>query len=169
MAGPPDPDLVQELRQVILTPKFWVSVGENAWVDAGGRPKGLKFRSHLALAGGLQPATLFVHGYYKTSLIPGAQAKLSLSLFYKNYRIYAIDENGPSRHYNAVGTGRPFHLQYVPHPHVHTVSDDALDGYAEPLEPTTMEEYWTRFLNETEIQGAPPLNLPPAQQELPLT
>lgn len=99
----PDPHLIEELRGVVLLNKSWVSGGEIAWVDAGGKPKGYKFREHLALAGGLQPATLFVEGYYKPSDIPGGRDKLSFCLFYKNKRILGIDDDGVSRHRNSVG------------------------------------------------------------------
>lgn len=163
---PPDPDLVDELRGVLLLPKRWISLGEIPWVDAGGRPKGYKFREHLALDGGLQPATLYMDGYYKESTIEGSNDKLSLCLFYKNKRILGIDDDGPSRHRNEVGVGRPYFQQTINHPHIHTISDDSFDGYAEPIQPGSQADFWALFLAQAAISGAPPFGLPPEQREL---
>jgi len=138
------------------------------WVDAGGRPKGFRFRERLALPDGSQPATLFVDAYFKPSGIPGCPDKLSLSLCYLNYRIFAIDENGPTGHINVVGVGRPYYGQRVGHPQVHTVSDDCIYGYAEPLEPMALERYWDYFTESASIIDAPPFQLPTMQLGFPV-
>ncbi len=142
MAGSktPDLELVQELKQIISTPKRWISTGEMPWVDAGGRPRGMKFREPLALGNGVQPATLFVQGYFKPTTLPGVDDKLSLSLFFKGHRIIGLDANGFSRHWNSVGIGRPHYQQLVGHPQLHTISDDAIYGYAEPIPEGTFSE-----------------------------
>lgn len=158
--GLPDATLVAEIRRMIALPKAWVAVGEMAWVDAGGRPRGFKFRERLALADGSQPASLFIDCYFKPSSIQGCADKLSLSLFFSHYRVLAIDENGPSGHINSVGLGRPYFGKRVGHPQLHTVSDDCIYGYAEPLEPMSFERYWDHFVSEAGITGAPPFQLP---------
>lgn len=164
----PDPALVAEIRRVIDTSKAWVATGEMVWVDAGGRPKGFRFRERLVLLNGTQPATLFVDAYYKTSGVQGCSDKLSLSLCYLHHRIFAVDENGPSRHMNVVGVGRQYYGQQVGHPQVHTVSDDCIYGYAEPLQPMSFEDYWSYFVNSASITGAPPFRLPTQQLGLPV-
>ncbi len=164
--APPDPDQVLQLKEMVQIPKGWISSGAIPWVDAGGRPKGWKFREHLALQGRIQPATLFLEGYFKPASVPGAADKLSLSLFYKNVRILGIDADGDSCHRNSVGIGRPLYQQIVGHPHLHTISDDALYGYAESIPENEPAGYWAQFLDLASINGAPQFNLPPAQQEL---
>lgn len=53
--APPDQDQVLQLTGMVQLPKGWISVGAIPWVDAGGRPKGWKFREHLALEGAFNP------------------------------------------------------------------------------------------------------------------
>lgn len=167
-SGAPEPSLVAEIRRVIATPKTWVAGGEMAWVDAGGRPKGHTFRERLSLPDGSQPATLFVDAYFKPSGIQGCPDKLSLSLCYLRHRVFAVDENGPSGHVNIVGVGRPYYGQRVGHPQVHTVSDDCICGYAEPLESMPFERYWDYFVDAAGITGAPPFQLPTLQLGFPV-
>jgi hypothetical protein len=162
-AEAPDPSVMAEVKEGILLPKAWVASGEIAWVDAGGRPNGYSFRQPLALANGFQPAGLFVRGFYATSTVPGRSDKLSLGLHVNHLRVFAIDEDGPGGHFNRVGTGRPHFLKRVGFPHLHTVSDDAFEGYAEPLERMKFEEYWQYFVERAEIIGAPEFTLPTIQ------
>ncbi|MBO9829418.1 hypothetical protein J7373_14285 [Xanthomonas sp. A2111] len=164
---PPDREFVRDLRHVLATPKAWISAGEIAWVDAGGKPKGYKFRAALSVQGHT-PGSLYVDGYYKPSSIEGVPDKLSLSLFYRDQRILGLDEDGPGRHRNSVGEGRPHFLKSIHHPHLHTISDDAIYGYAEPLEPAEFSEHWHSFLFLAGIQNGPNFSLPPGQRELPL-
>ncbi|MEO5829419.1 MAG: hypothetical protein ABIQ36_02520 [Rhodanobacter sp.] len=156
----PDSTVVAEIRQMIGLPKAWVASGEMAWVDAGGRPRGSKFRERLALPDGSQPANLFVECYFKPSSIQGSPDKLSISLFFNHHRVLAIDENGPSSHINNVGLGRPYFGKRVGHPQVHTISDDCIYGYAEPLESMSLERYWDYFISEAGITDAPSFQLP---------
>lgn len=162
----PDPLLIDDLRRIVSIEKSWISSGPMVWVDAGGRPKGFKLREHLALHGGLQPATLFVDLYLKHSSIPGASDKLSISLFYRNFRVLGIDENWPSRHFNEVGIGRPYFKRAVDHPHLHTVCDDGIEGYAEPISSAHLSSYWQQFVSMTNIVGAPEFTEPTTQLDL---
>lgn len=164
----PDPALLVEIRRVITLPKAWVASHEMPWVDAGGRPRGFKCRERLALPDGSQPAQLYVDCYFKPSGIQGCPDKLSLGLFFNRYRVLAVDENGPSGHVNVVGYGRPYFRKRVGHPQLHTVSDDAIYGYAEPIEPMPLEQYWDYFVSEAGITGAPPFRLPTQQLGLPV-
>jgi hypothetical protein len=159
----PDPSLLAELRAMVERPKFWISSGEVSWVDAGGKPRGFKFREHLAFESGMQPAGLFVDAYYKPSTLSGVPDKLSVGLFYRTHRILAVDEDGPSHHFNSVGIGRPYYMQYVGHPQLHTLSDDAIDDYAEPLRSASLPELWREFLRRASVVDAPDFNPPVLQ------
>lgn len=167
-SGLPDSTVVAEIRRTIALPKSWVASGEIAWVDAGGRPRGFTFRERLALPDGSQPASLFVECYFKPSSIQGCADKLSRGLFFNHHRVFGVDENGPSGHLNIVGVGRPYFQKRVGHPQVHTVSDDCIYGYAEPLELMPLEDYWDYFISEAGIVGAPPFQLPTLQLGLPV-
>lgn len=164
----PSPTLLADIRRTISLPKTWVASREMAWVDAGGRPRGFKCRQRLALLDGSQPANLFVDCYFKPSGVQGCPDKLSLGLFYHNVRALGLDENGPSGHVNVVGSGRPYFGKRIGHPQLHTVSDDGLYGYAEPLEPMSLERYWDYFITAAGITGAPPFQLPTQQLGLPV-
>lgn len=167
-SGAPDPSIVAEIRRVIALQKTWVASGEMPWVDTGGRPRGFTFRERLALPDGSQPASLFVQCYFKPSSIQGCADKLSIGLFFLHNRVFAIDENGPSNHVNTVGVGRPYFGRTVGHPQVHTVSDDCIYGYAEPMESMSFEGYWDYFVREVRITGAPPFRLPTLQLGFPV-
>jgi len=166
-SGIPDPTAVAEIRQLIASPKAWVASGEMTWVDAGARPRGFKFRERLALADGSQPANLFVECYFKPSDFQGCD-KLSLGLFFNHSRVFALDENGPGGHFNGVGVGRQHYKGRVGFPHLHTVSDDSIDGYAEPLESMSFENYWDYFVSGAGITRAPSFQLPMLQLGLPV-
>jgi hypothetical protein len=162
----PDPALVSAVRNLIAIPKQWVAGHEIAWLDAGGKPKGYKFRAFLETGSGYQPAGVFVDGYYKPTRMPNVRDKLSLSLMFNGARVLGVDDGGPTMHRNDIGIGRPHFMQRVGHPQLHTVSDDGLVGYAEPLNVMPSEALWTVFLNSANIIGAPPLTLPTVQLDL---
>lgn len=164
----PNEGIVIKIRNMIALQKSWVASGEMDWIDAGGRPRGFKFRERLALTDGSQPADLFVESYFKPSNIPGCPDKLSLSLIFRCNRVIGVDENGPSSHVNSVGVGRPYFEKRIGHPQLHTVSDDCIYGYAEPLEKMRPEGYWDYFVAEANITGAPPFKLPTHQLGLPV-
>lgn len=164
----PDAAFVASLRSIIALPKRWVATGEMAWVNAGGKPRGFKLRERLALPDGSQPATLFVECYFKPAGVQGSADKLSISLFFNRHRVFAIDEDGPSSHVNDVGIGRPYFGKRIGHPHLHTVSDDCIYGYAEEIESTSYERYWDYFSTEAKIANTPPFQLPTQQLGLPL-
>jgi hypothetical protein len=156
----PDATVLADTRAMIATPKAWVASGEITWVEAGDSPPGFNARERLALPDGTQPAGLFVKCYFKPSIIPGCADKISIGLHVNHQRVFAIDENGPGGHLNEVGIGRPYYGQRVGFPHLHTVSDDAIYGYAEPIKQVSMEEYWDYFVRGAGVQGAPQFRLP---------
>lgn len=171
MAGRPSADELKRLRQAVSAPKIWVAGAEIGWVlNGAGPPPGHKFRAPLAFEEkpDVQPADLFVSGYYKDSTIPGVPSKLSLGLVYSGKRVIGIDDGGPSCHYNHVGQGMPHFQQEVGHPQLHTIVDDAIYGYAEPLEPGTPTSFWDLFLKLANIEGAPGFTLPEGQLEMDL-
>src|SRR5690606_8637106 len=98
--------------------------------------------------------------------IAGTTDKLSLTLVFQGVRVLGIDAGDMSGHRNTVGIGRPYHGQRIGCPHVHTVSDDAAYGYAEPLPSTPLPGLWTDFMLRAKIDGAPPLVLPTYQMDL---
>jgi hypothetical protein len=167
-SGAPDQTVLADIRKMIATPKTWVAAGEMTWIDAGGRPPGFTFRERLALPDGAQPASLFVECYFKAADVPGGADKVSLSLCFNHSRVLAIDENGVGGHYNNVGKGRPYFGQRIGFPHLHSVSDDCIYGYAEPLTPMSLSGYWEHFLACAGIVYAPPFQLPPMQFGLPV-
>jgi hypothetical protein len=91
-----------------------------------------------------------------------------MSLMYRGYRVHGIDEDGPGGHYNDVGGGRKFFHQRVEFPHVHFPTEDAIYGYAEPIDRQELPRLWRRFLSEGHISGAPELILPTVQLGLPV-
>lgn len=163
----PTAELLSDLRRARDTPKVWSSEEALRWIDAGGRPRGFKFREGLSV-NGVQLASLYAEGYWKPSLKAGVPDKLSLSLFFRGFRILGIDENGPSTHVNVCGRGRPHYGIRVDHPQLHSVSDDQVYGYAEPMTRVTLSDYWQEFLTKSNILGAPPFSLPPTQLGLPV-
>jgi hypothetical protein len=159
----PDLTVVSNIRSVIATPKTWVAAGEIEWVDAGGRPAGFNARERLALPDGSQPAGLFVKCYFKPSIVPGCADKVSIGLHVNHHRVFAIDENGPGGHLNEVGIGKPYFGRRIGFPHLHTVCDDAIEGYAEPIKQMLIEEFWDYFCTGAGIVCAPQFRLPTMQ------
>lgn len=113
---------------------------------------------------GIQPAGLFVTGYFKHARVPGAADKLYLNLVYDNRRIHALHDNAPTRHRNEVGKGEAHYGGVIDHPHRHRICDDAVEGYAEPIDRISREAMWTMFMAECNIFGAPGLSAPPPSQ-----
>lgn len=166
--GAPDPSVLTDIKNLLAVSKNWVADGEMQWVDAGGRPRGYSMRERLSLPDGSQPAKLFVQCYYKPAHIPGCADKVSFSLMYNDRRVFGVDDGQVEGHVNFVGVGRPFYLKRIGFPHVHTVSDDGIEGYAEPLAGASLEAHWEYFLRGANILGAPPFKLPPIQFGLPV-
>lgn len=163
----PDPVLVQDLRDMVARPKYWPAGTAIEWVDRLGDLEGKKFRLFLEVAGGAQPEGLYVAGFFKPAVRDGVRDKLSFSLVYRSTRIIGVDDNGPSRHENTVGILRPLYRHRIDHPQLHTISDDALEGYAEPLDVVAPDQLWTLFTAQANIAGAPTmLMLPPVQREI---
>jgi hypothetical protein len=162
----PSQVVIQEVaaaRAMVATQKTWVGHSIQ-WVPNSARTPGFKFQAALALPSGVQPAGLFVACYFKHARILGANDKLYLSLFYSNKRIHGMDDNAPTRHRNDVGVTEQFYGARIDHPHRHRICDDAVEGYAEPIDPLSQTAMWTAFLTECNIVGAPPLAAPPPTQ-----
>lgn len=151
--------------QLVATPKVWAGPTVVPWHDATGKPKGHAFRAALTI-GGIQPAGLFVMGYFKADDVGATRDKLSLSLVHNGSRLVGLDEGGMACHRNHTGIGRPFYGHRVGVPHLHTISNDAIEGYAEPIELAPPEDLWTLFLQHSTIANAPPLGLPVVQRPL---
>ena len=159
-----------EAREAIQRPKDWVLRGEIPWLQAGNLMPGYTARCPLAYASSpeVQVEGLFVDVYYKDSTVPGCPPKLSVVLMFGGQRVLAIDDNGPSRHYNHVGDGLPFFKQVVDHPHRHIIVPDAFQGYAEPLPQMGTISLWECFMGEARIKQFPRFRFPPGQMGMSL-
>lgn len=169
MASRPSAEELRKIRLAVREPKIWVAGDEIGWVlNGAGPPPGYKFRAPLSFKAspGVQSAELFISGYYKESSIPGVAPKLSFGLFYQGYRVLGIDDGPPSSHFNKVGEGLPYYQMQVGHPQLHLVADDAVYGYAEPLENGSPQSFWELFLTHSSISNAPEFKLPEVQLEL---
>lgn len=151
--------------QTAAAPKAWAGPMTVPWRDAAGKPKGYSFRTALTI-GDIQPAGLFVVGYFKADGIGAIRDKLSLSLIHNGARLVGLDDGGMAGHRNHTGVGRPFYMGRVGVPHLHMISNDAIEGYAEPIEIAPPEDLWTLFLRHATIANAPPLGLPVIQRPL---
>lgn len=158
---------IEQARGLLGETKVWVG-GAVRWVPTGKKLPGMKFRNSIELPLGVQLAGLFVEGYFKQSRVPSAPDKLYFNLFFRNQRIHALHDNGPTRHLNEVGMKELYYMQRVDHPHRHRICDDAMEGYAEPFERMEASKMWTTFLAECRILHAPDLSLPAIQLSLPL-
>lgn len=154
---------ITRARQIVAQPKQWAGPVTVPWrTDLGKR--GFGFLAALTIDG-TQPEGLFVKGYFKADGIGGARDKLSLGLI-QGARLVGFDEGGMATHRNHVGVGRPYYGLRVGVPHLHTISDDAIEGYAEPVEVAPLDKLWELFLRQANIIHAPPLSLPVIQRPL---
>lgn len=171
MAAKPSQEDLERFRNAVAAPKIWVAGNEIGWVlNGSGPPPGHKFRAPLAfkIEPNVQPLDLFLAGYFKDSTFPGVPPKISVGLFFSGHRVVGIDDDGPGCHYNSVGEGMPHYLKEVGFPHLHRIVDDAIYGYAEPLESVSTEELWTTFLGLANIEEAPLFQHPAGQLEMKL-
>jgi hypothetical protein len=100
-----------------------VEVAEALWVSFQWRKKGLKMPEHWIC-----------------------------SVIYQRARIYAIDVQPHTKHYNSVGKGRPGYKEWIGGIHEH-LWDDEQYGYAVPIEmPLDQPEViWKKFLKRAKI------------------
>ena len=159
------PARIAELRNMVAQPKVWVAGEVIAWSDAPGKPGKFEYRAALEVDG-TQPESLLFRAFFAPTRIPGAPDKLSLTLLFSGARILGLDEGDLSGHRNDFGAGRPYFGQKIGCPHLHTISDDSLDGYAEPLAPASHGRLWTQFMLHAKIEGAPGYAAPIYQLDL---
>lgn len=145
----------------VSKPKKWAGGARIVWRSNSARrfPTPYSFRAGLEVDG-VTVEGWFVDLYFKHSRIPGARDTLSMGLIANSTRVIAIDDNGPSIHLNTVGVGLPYFMREVGHPHLHRPVPEASEGYAEPLDSSTIQVMWGLFLKTANISGAPPLELP---------
>jgi len=155
---------IARARQIVAQPKQWAGPDAVPWRAALAKRKGFEFTAALTIDA-IQPEGLFVKGYFKADGIGRVRDKLSLSLVH-GARLVGLDEGGMNMHRSHVGVGRPYHGLRVGVPHLHTISDDAIEGYAEPIEVAPLEELWELFLRHANIILAPKLSLPVIQRPL---
>jgi len=154
---------IARARQIVAQPKQWAGPVAVPWRTDFGK-RGFVFLTALTIDG-TQPEGLFVKGYFKADGIGGVRDKLSLGLI-RGARLVGLDEGGMTTHRNHVGVGRPYYGLRVGVPHLHSISDDAIEGYAEPIEVAPLDELWELFLRQANIIHAPPLSLPVIQRPL---
>ena len=164
--GAPSPALIAEARDLLSKPKYWLGGRALSWKATEGRQAGFELRrAALGLTPTVSHASLFVDAYYKPTTVEGSSDKCYFNLIIRGCRAIAVHENGVRNHKNLVGQGRPLFRQRVPHPHLHTPSDDGF-GYAEPIDRKPLSDLWQFFLRESNIVGAPPFSAPPLQGQL---
>lgn len=145
--------------------KFWPAGQQLEWIclSTAKFPRAYKFRGGL-LVGGVQPEGLFIELFSKASPISGVPDTVNMGLFVQNCLVLALHENGPGRHQNKVGVGRPRFRQAIDHPHLHMPVREASYGYCEPVERRQINDLWHYFLAQANIIGAPNLDLPGGPQ-----
>ncbi len=150
-----------DAKAAIEVAKTWRGGRSIQWAEHGGKgmPDHYKCRSPLEVNGVIQEA-LFIDLYFKRSILTGVPDKLCFSLMFNHARVMGLDENGPTRHRNSVGTGLAHYMQIVDHPHWHIPVPDGTPGYAEPLSRQPIAELWRIFCLRANINDAPVLTLP---------
>lgn len=112
---------------------------------------------------------VFLDLYFKPSILDGLAPAFSAALVAQENRILSITSGPQSQHLNKVGLGEAHYRESVAHPHLHRPTETALQGYAEPLPASDLEDLWEDFLLFANILEAPALNRPSSLQgELPL-
>ena len=158
----------EDVRRVVDQPKYWPRGMLFRWKSRSPKrmPKPMTFRTPLAIdeAQTRFAESCFVELYFKNSHILGVPPTISMSLVIDNARTIAIDDNGKGKHLNKVGAGMPYHMERIGFPHIHIPIIESSYGYAEPLEPGSVQVFWELFLRESNIIGAPRIDLPMSGQ-----
>jgi len=76
-----------------------------------------------------------------------------MNFFYQNAIVFAVHDGGPTKHINKVGESKKFYQQIIDHPHKHIPVPESSYGYAEPLEPMSIDDLWYLFRQEANIIG----------------
>lgn len=141
--------------------KQWGGGRAISWVPQGGKgfPHSHKCRVTLLINSVIQEG-YFLDLYHKKSAIQGVPDKISFSLMVNGARVFALDENGPSDHMNAIGRGLAYFQKKPDHPHVHFPVAEGTEGYAEPIERSPIETLWQAFLERANIKSAPKFTYP---------
>lgn len=160
---------VHTAKRFLSARKVWTAGHSVPWREqrANSWPSSIAFRVNPSIEGA-SSEEVFIEGRYAASRVAGARDKLSLNLICRGARILAIDDGTGAGHLNKVGKGLPFFMKCVGFPHLHVLTTETVEGYAEPLDEVPPDELWVLFVNRANIIGAPPFSLPPNQGELSL-
>lgn len=166
-----DPARYAMIQNVIAAQKVWTTTNDmrDLWTQATQRkfPKPFFFRVAPEI-NGMTVEGIFIEARYKQTHVPGNRDSLNFSLVIDGTRALGLDDNGPSKHFNTVGVGLPFHRKTADHPHFNFSVPEALIGYAEPIAQASPEDLWTAFVNRANIIQAPTFMLPVGQTEFPI-
>ncbi|SFB88784.1 hypothetical protein SAMN05660443_0742 [Marinospirillum celere] len=159
-----------EIQQLIYEIKIWGAAGDEiSWQLLKAAPLPQCYFSRIPLLLDKMDEKVCLDLYYKPSILEGLPPAFTASLVMGGTRILAVDSGLAAMHLNKVGQGEEFYAQSFAHPHLHRATETALQGYAEPLPASDIEDLWEDFLLLANILEAPPLNFPDAQQgRLPL-
>lgn len=155
--------------EIISKQKQWPAGAEIEWQSQAAKclVNRHAFRIGLSTDGGITLAEgLFVQCFYRPESEQGIRDKFSVALIAENQRIFAVDDNGLRMHLNKYGKGKKYYRQHVGLPHVHRPVEDSIDRYVEPIQYSSIEDLWSYFLAETNINGAPNISLPSGDQLL---
>lgn len=158
----------EDVRRTVEQPKYWPRGLRFLWKSNAPRrmPKPMRFRTALAIDETQTrfAESCFVELYFKNSHILGVPPTLSMSLVIDSARTIAIDDNGKGQHLNKIGSELPYYLERIGFPHIHIPILESSYGYAEPLEPSSVQAFWELFLEKSNIIGAPRIELPMSGQ-----
>lgn len=124
----------------------WIQISKKNW------PFSYKFFIGLLVDSSFPEGTK-VELFYKESIIPNVRNTIYMNFFYQNAVVFAVHDGSPSKHINNVGVGKKFYRKMIDHPHKHIPVPESSYGYAEPLEPMTIDELWCLFKKEANIIG----------------
>jgi len=150
-----------EAVAVLELEKQWGGNQKIQWIAKSQRKFPSGYDSRIAvIANNVFAEGLFVELYFKEATLPGVPDKFNASLMHRSTRICGLDTGAFAGHTNTVGKNREHYQETVGMPHLHTPSEDAVYGYAEPLPNLSLEELWEIFLEKAKIKDAPKLTLP---------
>ena len=154
-----DPEVIAHARRVIALPKLWIGGDAILWNPPGPCKPSWWFTAQVEVLNSDLDDNVTVRGFFRPTTVPGAQDKLSFTLEHRGHRIVGIDTQAGS-HTNFGGRTMPRYQPVVPSPQLHIPADDVVYGYAEPLPEQTPSDHWQTFLEQSNIQEAPPYSPP---------
>ena len=153
-AGNRDPLVIAEARRVTALPKTLVEFRRMDWKKPSPSVPQYKWRA-VAETTPVEDVELLVTGFFRATRVPGRADRHAFTLVYDGAHRVVCVEGGVRSHTNRVGRGLPWYGKTVGEFQAHSVCDEAVDGYADQLDPATGAELWDAFMSRAAIVGAP--------------